>query len=127
MVLYPFKIALLRLQINVTIFYLPHTIPLYHLLSTTTSFQNSVKTTTYRTTPVREQPSSPLSLFLSKRRLKTQTFTDLSLHCYHCRKTQQIHARKGHTSERPNRAEKTPKREKEVSSCLISIFNFFLA
>jgi len=30
-------------------------------------FQNFAKTTTYRTTPVREQPFSPLSLLLSKR------------------------------------------------------------
>jgi hypothetical protein len=78
-------------------------------LATTTPFQNFTKTTTYRTTSVQEQASSPLSLLLSKRRSKTQTFTDLSLHCYHCRKTLQIRVGKGHTSERP------------VSTCLIFI------
>jgi hypothetical protein len=46
------------------------------------------KPPTYRTTPVREQASSLLSLLLSKRRSKTQTFIDLSHHYYHCRKTQ---------------------------------------
>jgi len=78
-------------------------------LTTTTPFQNFAKTTTYRTTPVREQAFSPLSLLLSKRRLKTQTLTDLSLYCYHYRKTQQIRAGKGHTSERL------------VSTCLIFV------
>jgi len=77
--------------------------------ATTTPFQNFAKTTTYRTMPVREQNFSPLSLLLSKRRLKTQTLTDLSLYCYHYRKTQQIRAGKGHTSERL------------VSTCLIFI------
>jgi hypothetical protein len=58
------------------------------------------------------------SFFLSvpssfQTKIVTQTFIDLSLHCYHCRKTQQLRVGKGHTSERP------------ISTCLIFI-NFFL-
>jgi hypothetical protein len=59
-----------------------------------------------------EHPSPVPSSFQTPTKIVTQTFTDLSLHCYHCRKTQQLHAGKGHTSERP------------VSTCLIFV-NFF--
>jgi hypothetical protein len=57
-----------------------------------------------------KHPSSPVpSSFQTPTKIVTQTFIDLSLHCYHCRKTQQLRAGKGHTSERP------------VSTCLIFV------
>jgi len=104
-VFYPPKFFLLRLQINVTIdlnsHFLPQTVPLFRLLLQQPHFYFSQKPPTYRMTPVREQASSLLSLLLSKQRSKTQTFTDLSLHCYHCRKTQQIRAGKGSRARDP--------------------------
>ncbi|KAL9373938.1 hypothetical protein Peur_033558 [Populus x canadensis] len=47
--------------------------------------------------------SSPLSI-LSQRRSKTQTFTDLSLHCYNYRKPPRDLCWESSTSEIPNKA-----------------------
>jgi len=84
--------------------FLPHTVLLSHLLLQP-RFYFTLKPPTHRTTP--EQASSPLSL-LSKRRSKTQTFTDLSLHCYNCRKNPRDSCWERSTSEIPVSTVRSP-------------------